>query len=167
MHLRCTKVGLWYMIMRVSIHPFMHYIRYSILHVTLIDRPLWNISNKAKCDKFLCMDLLVLSRVETTTRTWAMTGVSSYLSRPPVSLLGKELLRFPICGAVVAVALASDDGTVGEYNRHGADTFTNHCFFWKESRWIWWPSSFIFHFKYDKWWYAEVLNGRPIKVVSH
>ena len=65
------------------------------------------------------MDLLVLSRVETTTRTWAMTGVSSYLSRPPVSLLGKELLRFPICGAVVAVALASDDGTVGEDNRHG------------------------------------------------
>ena len=87
-----------------------------------------------KCEKILSMDLLVLSRVETTTRTWAMTGVSSYLSRPPVPLLGKELLRFPICGAVVAVALASDDGTVGEYNRHGGDTFTNHCFFWKESR---------------------------------
>ena len=48
--------------------------------------------------------------------------MSSYLSRPPVPLLGKELLRFPVCGAVVAVALASDDGTVGEDNRHGADT---------------------------------------------
>ena len=96
------------------------------------------------------MDLLVLSRVETTTRTWAIwPGVSSYLSRPPVPLLGKELLRFPVCGAEVAVAVAADDGTVGEDNRHGADTFTNHCFFWKESRWISWPNSCIFHFKYD------------------
>ena len=59
-------------------------------------------------------------------------GCAVYLSGPPVPLLAEKLLRFPVRGAEVAVAVTADDGVVGEDGRHGADSFANHCFLCKE-----------------------------------
>ena len=75
------------------------------------------------------------SREETTARTSDLEamGFAVYLSGPPVPLLGKELLRFPVRGAEVAVAVTADDGIFGEGGRHIADSVANHCFLCKES----------------------------------
>ena len=60
-------------------------------------------------------------------------GCAVYLSGPPVPLLAEKLLRFPVRGAEVAVAVTADDGIVGEDGRHDADSLANHCFLCKES----------------------------------
>lgn len=84
--------------------------------------------------KLSSMAYLFLGDVTVERRNYSrrVTLCAVYLSGPPVSLLGKELLRFPVRGAEIAVAVTADDGIVGEDGRHDADdSFANHCFLCK------------------------------------